>query len=281
MLFSKKKKIQRDRKAGLVFRWRGNQATNRGGGTLALCLTSAVFAGGFLLLNVSAKPNIVPSRYRASIIQLGTIDDKLAWWIEKNSPSIPEWSSSADEESIHRVDELLLNVVNADHHRSLGFQELNIEPIERTEYEMYRLNDDILPPIGRLVNIADDINSVHQPVGIVKWNLEISVDGELNERLPKEITYDGWIPESWYGDSVKFSVAVDSTGKVLAVNPVDWTEDEIVKGFENWLYSVAFKPLKKIHISNTVIGVIEFGSVSEVVPPEHEESIEAKREEQP
>jgi len=282
MLFSRKKKIQRDRKAGLVFRWRGNQATNRGGGTLALCLTSAVFAGGFLLLNVSAKPNIVPSRYRASIIQLGEIDDKLAWWIEKNSPSIPEWSSHADEESILRVDALLLNEVNANQHRSLGFQELEIESIERVEDEMFSLNSDILPPIERLVDVVEYVDpNINEPASSVEWSLEISVDGELNDRLPKDITYDGWVPESWYGKSVKLSVAVDSTGKVLVANPVDWTEDEIVKEFENWLYSVNFQPLKKINIANTVIGVIEFHSVSEVIIVEKVEEVEAEKEEQP
>jgi len=136
-MFFSKKKIQRDRAAGLVFRWRGGHATNRGGGTLALCLTAAIFAGGFLLLNVSATPGTVPSRYRASVIQLVNIDDRLSWWIERNSPSMPQWSVESDEESVRRVDDLLLGEINATKHRGMGYQDIDIQKIERVE-------DDIL-----------------------------------------------------------------------------------------------------------------------------------------
>ena len=279
MLLSKKKKTQRDRAAGLVFRWRGDHPTNRGGGTLALCLTSAVFAGGFLLLNVSAKPNTVPSRFRASIIQLDVIDDRLAWWIERNSPLVPMRSLDSDEESVLRIDELLLSEINANQHRSLGYQELKVEASKRVGVEMFSLNSDTLPSIKRLV--SEDIETVDSVApDIVKWNLEISASDGLKDRLPKELSYNGWMDEPWLNGSVRFSVAVDHKGKVLIVNSVDWLEDDTAKRLENWLYAVAFDPLKKASSPNTMIGVVEFRSVSKVVPSKTNGELEV-REEQP
>lgn len=279
MLLSKKKKTQRDRAAGLVFRWRGDHPTNRGGGTLALCLTSAVFAGGFLLLNVSAKPNTVPSRFRASIIQLDVIDDRLAWWIERNSPLVPMRSLDSDEESVLRIDELLLSEINANLHRSLGYQELKVEASKRVGVEMFSLNSDTLPSIKRLV--SEDIETVDSVApDIVKWNLEISASDGLKDRLPKELSYNGWMDEPWLNGSVRFSVAVDHKGKVLIVNSVDWLEDDTAKRLENWLYAVAFDPLKKTSSFSTMIGVVEFRSVSKVVPSKTNGELEV-REEQP
>ena len=269
MFFSKKKKTLRDREAGLMFCWRGGNAMNRGGGTLALCLTSAIFAGGFLLLNVSAKPNIVPSRYRASVIQLSKVDDRLAWWIERHSPPIPQWSVSADEKSVKRVDRLLLDKINTTMHRGVGYQDIDIQKVTRIDGEIFSLNSDTLPPIDRHI-IAEETND--NPFLTVQWGLDISVKNDLKERWPDDLVYDQWIPDSWRGSSVKFSVLVDSSGKVLVAESVDRSEDPIVKEFQNWLYAVSFKPAKKKKESaEALIGIVEFRSVSEVKSLKDEE----------
>ena len=112
MLFTKKKKLQRDRDAGLVFRWRGGYRSNIGGSTIAFLLTSMLFAGAFLLLNIYLKSSAVPSKYRASMVQLGQVDSQLEWWMERNSPGLPMWESNGDEKSVTRVKILLENELN-------------------------------------------------------------------------------------------------------------------------------------------------------------------------
>ncbi len=275
MIFSRKKKIQRDRDAGLVFRWRGGHASNIGGGTLALFLTSVAFAGGFLLLNVYAKPNTVPSRYRASIIQLGEVDDRLAWWIEKNSPPILQWSERSDEESISRVNELLVGEINSRQHQGAGYQDIEIQQVEVDEDVMYSIHSDTLPSIERLQSEREssDEGDVGK-LGAVKWGVDISASGALEGRLPEGLSYDGELPQAWRGGSVKFSIAVDAKGNVLVVNPVDWSESEVVRGFENWIYAITFQPLRKPanDASDTVIGVIQLRSFSEVKLMESEEN---------
>lgn len=283
MIFSRKKKIQRDRDAGLVFRWRGGHATNIGGGTLALFLTAATFAGGFLLLNIYAKPNAVPSRYRASMIQLGEVDDRFTWWVERNSPPILQWSDESDEESISRVSELLISEINSRQHQSVGYQDIEIQEVETAEDLMYSIHSDTLPSIERL---KKELGTTEDPgvanLGIVKWGVDISAGGGLKGRLPGGLVYDDDLPLAWRGGVVKFSIAIDGKGKILAVNPVDRSDSDVVRGFENWLHSVTFKPLKKPanDASDTMIGVVVMRSVSEVVPVESAEN-QSEREEQP
>ncbi len=252
MLFSKKKKLQRDRIAGLVFRWRGGYALNRGGSTIAFLITSMLFAGGFIMLNVYAKPNTVPSRYRASMIQLGKMDDDLTWWVEKNSPNLPVWSLNGDEQSEERVNvQLMENLREVDSGAYL-YEDVEMQQIEIDDEKFYALNNRWLPSLKRLKAKENGplVNATE-----VGWKLKVNASKTLKSRLPGELDYGNWIPEKWRGRSVRLIIAVDARGKVLSVNPAEWTEDRTVKDFENWVYTLQFKPADKEQ-RQTITGVI-------------------------
>ena len=167
-----------------------------------------------------------------------------------------------------RVDELLLSEINATKHKGIGYQDIYIPKISRVEDEVFSLNADTLPDISRhTLEIEGGI--VSQPDFKVRWDLEISPKGGLKGRWPKELSYEGLVPEAWRGSSVKYSVAVNPTGKVLAVDPMEWSEDPMTKTFQDWLYAVTFTPDNKSDAS-ALIGIIEFSSVSRVESLEEE-----------
>lgn len=252
MFFSKNKKLQRDRNAGLVFRWRGGYAANRGGSTIAFLVASMVFATGFIMLNVYAKPSTVPSRYRASMIQLGKIDDDLTWWVEKNSPNLPVWSEHGDEQSEMRVSAKLTETLRDANSGAYLYEDVEMQQIEIDNESIYALNNRWLPSVARfeVANSSPVVSAVE-----VGWKLKVNVSETLTARLPDALEYGNWIPEKWRGRSVRLIVAVDARGKVLSVNPAEWTESKTVREFENWVHTFQFKPADKEQIQ-TVTGVI-------------------------
>jgi hypothetical protein len=254
-MFSTKKKLQRDRDAGLVFRWRGGYRSNRGGSTIAFLMTSLVFAAGVIMLNV-AKPSTVPNRYRAEMIQLGEMDDDLTWWVEKNSPDLPVWRENGDTASESRVSALLKTELDSDQGEVYRYEDVEIKPVEIDNEEIYSLKTESLPPLRRFQNAKDE-NS--DSVALVEWKISVSADDDLKKRLPSGLEYGGFIPERWRGSSVRFAVAVDAGGKVLDVNPTVWNEDDVVKGLENWVQTFRFKPIQGAGADEIVTGVISLG----------------------
>ncbi|MFT6792500.1 MAG: hypothetical protein ACJAR1_000480 [Rubritalea sp.] len=271
MLFSKNKKLQRDRNAGLVFRWRGGYGLNRGGSTIAFLVTAIVFAGGFIMLNVYAKSNTVPSRYRASMIQLGKMDDDLTWWVEKNGPNLPVWSEYGDEQSDARVNAQLMEELRESNSGAYLYEDVQMQQIEIDDEGVYALNNRWLPAVTRF-SLAD--GGIAADIAEVGWKLKLNASEELALRLPDALEYGNWIPERWRGRSVRMIVAVDITGKVLSANPAEWNESRTVKEFEKWVQTLQFKPADKEQ-GQTVTGVIDL-SYSPIVNSESK-----PKEEQP
>lgn len=264
MLFSNSKKLQRDRNVGLVFRWRGGYSLNRGGSTIAFLLTSIVFAGAFVLLNVYAKPNTVPSRYRASLIQLGKMDDDLTWWVERNSPHLPAWEENSDEVSDQRVNALLMEDLKEANSGAYQYADVEIQQVEIGQDEIYSLTSEGLPPIDRF-EIPDQTKEA--VVSEVSWKLNISVNEPLTARLPDDLEYQDWISEKWRGRSARLIIAVDARGKVLSVNSAEWSESKTVRELENWAYTIKFKPAHG-ELRDTVTGVLYLSYLPEEVDKE-------------
>ncbi len=253
MFFSNNKKLQRDRNAGLVFRWRGGYALNRVGSSIAFIITSLLFAGGFIVLNVYAKPNTVPNRYRASMIQLGAMDDDLTWWIERNSPNLPEWKENTDEQSVHRVNTLLMEDIKNANNEAYQYADVEMQQIEINQEEIYSLSSRGLPPVERF-KIPDQENAMLTQE--VNWELKIQIDGPLAARLPEGLKYEDWISDKWRGKNVRLILAVDAGGKVISVNPADWNESKTVREFENWAYTINFKPADDEKNDTVIVGVL-------------------------
>lgn len=257
MLFSKNKKLQGDRDAGLVFRWRGGYRSNRGGATIAFFLTSMIFVGGFVMLSVYTKPNTIPNRYRARMIQLGEVDDDLIWRIEKNSPSLPGLLGDEDERSEIRVDNLFKEEINETQISRYLYEDVEMKEIEIDSGEVYLLRTQSMPSLGRLVD-HDYIQEGSDEQ--VKWRVVVTADSVLKARLPDDLEYYDRVPEEWHGLSVRLIVAVDDEGKVFSVNSVDWSEGGEAKILENWVYTIPFKTVKdkSKRPEGMVTGVLDF-----------------------
>ncbi len=255
MLFSKNRKLQRDRNAGLVFRWRGGYKANRGGFTVAFLLTALFFGAGFIMINVYAKQNTVPSRYRASMVQLGEVDDDLKWWIERNSPLLPSWGGDGDLQSSLRVGGLLFGEISERHKEKHRIEDVEMEEISIAGERVYLSNDGVMPRIGRHKVLLSE-EEVSDDDVVVEWGVNVEAGENLRLRLPKSLVYDKWIPESWHGREVRFIVAVDDMGRVIKVSPSEWVEVGEYRGLEDWIQTIRFKP-ERGAVGKSRVGILD------------------------
>ena len=107
MLFSRHKKTQRDRDAGLVFCWRAGYGGNRGGMLIALLMAVGFFAFAFWGVSISLEKSLPESRKYAKIMLLDSATLDMALWIDQNSPFPERWDPQWDEGHQSRVQQAL------------------------------------------------------------------------------------------------------------------------------------------------------------------------------
>jgi hypothetical protein len=173
------------------------------------------------------------------MIQLEEMDDELTWWVEKNSPNLPVWSGNSDTQSDLRVNAQLMEDLRETNSGAYQYEDVEMQKIEFDNKEIYTLNNRGLPPVNRL-EIGDNNPEVTAPEAT--WKLKVTVNDALAARLPDGLEYEKQISKRWRGRSVRLIIAVDARGKVLNVNPAEWTESKTVRQFENWVYTIPFKP---------------------------------------
>jgi len=228
---------------------------------IAFVLTSLVFVGAFLVINIDAKQSAIPSRYRASVIQLGDMDDELRWWIERNSPDLPEWMYSTGESSDQAVN-ILLEESLRNGERSVNlYQDIKFKKIDFEDKDVYTLNNQQwLPPVPSFS--TGEVEALSARPQSIEFSVVASADKALQHRLAYPVRYGGLLSEKWNGRSVRLIVAVDAEGNVLSVNPAEWEQDEMVKELVNWAYTLPFLPNKKDN--KILVGVLNLESVTNV-----------------
>lgn len=229
MLFSRQKKLQRDRDAGLVFCWRGGQGGNRGGMILSVLIASCLFALAFWGVSLDFKTTQPESRKYAKILLLDQFSTEMALWVDQNSPFTSRWDPQLDSSHQARVDGEL----------EVLFQQMTIPPSPWLEMPNValplsspRLIEHGTAELGYL--------PVPLPNKYKKGELELVVSlnalGGLEKREPKEVTpIEMVIPEQAYGSNLRFVVTLDSAGNVVFAAPVEWLKGEYEKDLENWL----------------------------------------------
>lgn len=237
MLFSRKKKQQRDRDAGLVFCWRG-QGGNRGGLILALLIASGIYAAAFWGLSLSFKSTPSEPNQSAKILLLDDLSSEMALWVDQNSPFPVRWDPQRDSAHEGRVlaalDETLQSMTSP------------MSPWRK----MPELPESVSTP--RLIEAGSvqlgnlpEVELTNDDVKYLELTVVMDAFGDFRKRLPAEVGDLGVsIPKQEYGSSLRFAVTLNALGEVIFCAPVDWESSDYARGIENWVRVQKFRPLK-------------------------------------
>ncbi|MGJ8673356.1 hypothetical protein [Rubritalea sp.] len=255
MIFSHKKRLQRDRDAGLVFTWRGSFGGNRGGLLLAFLMTSGLFAFAFWGVSLDLTSTKPESRQAAKILLLDNISPEMALWIDQHTPFPSRWDPQYDVEHQGRVDVAL----------ELMYKEVTVPPSPWREMpEMAhsvvaspRLIIDGEVDLGDLPMVKDQ---VVEPM-VLALDVKLKGYGAMAKRVPEELKgFDMMIPRQAYGMTRRFTLSLRADGSVLNCTPVDWEDSEFDRELENWVrlqsYSSADKPGIELGEVNVTVEVM-------------------------
>lgn len=254
MFFSRYKRLQKDREAGLVFRWRGGIGGNGGGLLLALILTLGCFFLAFLGLNVSLYKSSAQSQEYAKITLMDSFKPEMALWVDRHSPFSVRWDPQNDVEFQARVQSALNVTFNGMAKRPLPWQEM---PLEQQPIKELRLTDK-----GE-VHFFEEFDVVQQPElrpSALEFEVSLEMSQNLKKRFRKEGVSSSWqgeIPAQAYGSNLRFVVVVDAAGNVVYCSPIKWVAGESVGELENWVRRQKFDPAKRAEIGEITVQMEE------------------------
>jgi len=243
MIFSRKKKIQQDRNAGLVFRWRGGNASNSGGLTFAVVLAAAIFAMGMLTFKVILGSQSPPSRYRAEVVYVVDVDPSLRWWLDRNSPNFNVWDDVLKNKSLYDVKDKMYDLIDSTKDQLLGWQEVDFDDERVGALTLYEHDKMILPSVMRHEIVPS--NGGQKIERDMVWKYVLS--SRQSERLPDALEYelDVTLLRQYLGKAIDFTISVDGKGNVVSCLPLQWNTDKEVKWIENLLHTLKFQPSDK------------------------------------
>lgn len=248
MFFSRKKKLLQDRNAGLVFQWRGGNAGNKGGMSMAFLLAGLIFAVIFASFSIIAKSKQPAPRYTANVTLLGEVDEKMTWWIEKNSPYQSHWYEEVDDLGEDSVADKLSALLDSQSEPSLGWRKMNPSPSKPEIPSFYSNYEVELPQLSRLIVPEDEEMKSAKTLDPNWVVLKVrSLDANHKARIPDEMTFKAKLNKSndRLGETLSFMVTLNASGDVLNAIPVEWSDEEMWKDLENWVNGLHFKPTSK------------------------------------
>ena len=237
MIFSQKKRLLKDREAGLVFCWRGGQDGNRGGMLLALLLASGLFGLAFWGIGLDLKGAKPESRKAAKILLLDSISPEMALWIDQHSPFPSRWDPQLDVEHEERVTGALGALYQEVSVPVVPWREMPV--MAESEVERPRLVEAGEVELGELPKVP----AVGERAAVVELRVLLRGEGSLARRAPKELEpFVREIPKQWYGAVLRFAVVLDEGGGVFSCAPVEWEDTDFGKDLENWVRVQSFVP---------------------------------------
>lgn len=239
MIFRGTRKLMRDRKLGLVFRWSGAYAANRGGMTLAFLGTVGLFALMFFGLQLEVNSSKALSSHQPKLVLYDGSDERLNHWIELNSPRLPNWDREVGRDRVYGEFTLASDKLNA---QSLDWRDVDFKKkkLQQTPRALAGIRE--LPPVRR--HALPEVETESEPT---KWKLEISIAGALSERLEAGQEFQNNIPLEWQGRATAFIIAVAEDGSVKNCAPLKRNEEKSIIAFENWVRTLKFKPSEKAY----------------------------------
>lgn len=242
ILFSRKKKIQLDRNAGLVFCWRGCSTGNTGGLTLAIVLATSIFALGVLGIKVYVSSESPPSRYRAEIIQVSQIDPNLRWLLERNSPHLNPWYSNQNELGLLDICDKMYDAIDASRDDEIRWNSVLFDDYKLVTTRIFEQGEVVLPNLARYI-----LPVVTETPAEIEWVFSLSsLDQKMLLRFPDQMEYptDNIKLAKYQGRTLNFTVNIDAGGSVVSCLLLDWITEPEVKIVENWVNTLQFKKAK-------------------------------------
>lgn len=238
MLFSRQKRLQRDRDAGLVFCWRGGQGGNRGGMFFSVVIASLLFTIAFWGLSLSFDKSKPEPRKVAKILLLDKMTTGMALWIDQNSPFPSRWDPKDDVAHSMRVKSSLEGVYQAITEPPSPWREM---PDVVTELDAPNL---VQRGVVELGSLPKPLVSAHQP-SVLELVVSLDAIGDLAKRTPDTVSaINVTIPKQEYGSGLRFIVTLNSKGRVVFCAPVEWQASDYAMNIENWVRSQKFKSSK-------------------------------------
>jgi len=249
-MFFTRKKVQRDREAGLTFVWRGARS-NTGGLILAFGMVAALTAvvGSVVRVTVVPPAEVVERHATVVVVTEGAEDGGLVALAEERTP-LPSRFDPELELAQEQAGAGGPEVIRAVYAPELG--ELRDE-----EGEV----DLPLAPAGELVLPVRRAAAQREgeAAGEGGAAASLSVRGELSGRLPA--TLPGWegpaAPE-WIGRPLSFVVGVDGGGRVRHCMPLDESLEALDVEAESWLRRVRMDPAAHGPRGALTWGAVEF-----------------------
>ncbi len=219
MFFLRKKKLKKDREAGLVFQWRGSTKHHLGK-VIALMIAVGFFAFSVYALKVETiKPPLLSKR-KGVVIMLNEDDPhcaNLMIQIERKSPFPVRWDPVFDREVMVRIEESVEGLVGG---RWQYDAELAAMPIKKS---VGGLESIIEPNDGLLGRVMNDWTEGPQtdlqvPSGELSIRIRVRAGDALKLRLPAnefQLPTD-LVADDSFGQSFRFMVELDASGIVLS-----------------------------------------------------------------
>ncbi len=236
MTFFFKKKLIKDRIAGLSFRWRGGARSNSSGAIVATVFT---FSAAFFLLyavNVETPQFNVQKKLNVSQVHLISAEDEQISSLRQFASPLPDrWDPVDDPHVDQRVSTAMRLGLLKQNTRPLA-----LIPIPANTYDL---------TLPKVVNRTTLLNRLHAPSnhkkpekGTCEASLNFS-SAELEQQLLTQLNSFPY-PLEWNqrGLSDTFILNINSQGKVVLCTPVGTVA---IKGTETWLRQLRFKPSPK------------------------------------
>lgn len=264
MFFSRKEKLLDDRKAELVFNWRGSRGYQLGK-LFALVFSVIIFGLAVYALKIEVVKPSVTSIRKGVVTMVDEGDFRNQGFInlvETLSPFPPRWDPAYDVDVFQRIDEKLTDLMEGDSSYSA---ELLPMPEERL-WGKGVSSQSFLSAIGEkgvfydhfLDSEAFNGNSVaHAQKAPEQGELTLNVSLFAGDRFSQRLAgfEDGQllpkdaVSEDAYGQSYRFIIGVDERGRVISSLPAmgravdSVNQGDSQRGLMEWLRGQVFQPV--------------------------------------
>lgn len=235
MMFSQKKRTQRDREAGLVFRWRGGLGDNNGGLLFAVLVALGFFGFLFWTVDFTSSADAVSEVQTAELLVMGDLTPEMKLWSDQASPFPPRWDPLQDQKNEQRVNQGLQELLAKMTQYDLPWRELPKVDIPVTSPPLLEPRKMVLGPLpAATMTMMPSTKGKLSPILLAL--------GEFKERLPEQpepFLFE--VPVEAYGQKMNFLVTLDEAGRVTQCAPVDWQDGVLNRQLENWVRRQQFR----------------------------------------
>lgn len=254
MFFLRKKRLKRDREAGLVFQWRGSKKHHLGK-FVALMVAASCFVFASYAVRIEGPKQAVASKRTGTLILLNEDDPncrRLMLQVEERSPFPSRWDPAHDAATRGRLAGLAEGAMGKvwQYLPELSAVPPHVEEssaLATVVEEDAGLVADLMPAWRQKLETRD-----FPAAGDLYVRGSVTAGGGLAGRLARKqwALPANLVTEDWFGQSFRFMLGVDADGIVRSCVPLPGGTMEVVRATDRqrdlavWLRTRRFKPAK-------------------------------------